>query len=43
MFTFDGLVDGKEHLALGLGDWQRSLRRAAALGRGTLVRAHRSA
>ncbi|WP_233150000.1 GTP cyclohydrolase II [Kineosporia sp. A_224] len=40
VFTFDGLVDGKEHLALGLGDWQRSLRRAAAVGRGTLVRAH---
>jgi GTP cyclohydrolase II len=22
VFTFDGLVDGKEHLALGLGDWR---------------------
>ena len=40
VFTFDGLADGKEHLALGLGDWRRSLRRAAAGGRGTLVRAH---
>lgn len=40
VFTFDGLVDGKEHLALGLGDWQRSLRRAAAGGRGSLVRTH---
>jgi GTP cyclohydrolase II len=40
VFTFDGLADGKEHLALGLGDWQRSLRRAKAGGRGTLVRAH---
>ena len=40
VFTFDGLADGKEHLALGLGDWQRSLRRASAGGRGTLVRAH---
>ncbi|MFG1606449.1 GTP cyclohydrolase II [Actinoplanes sp. NPDC049265] len=32
VFTFDGLVDGKEHLALGLGDW-----RAAAV---PLVRPH---
>jgi GTP cyclohydrolase II len=23
VFTFDGLVDGREHLALGLGDWDR--------------------
>jgi GTP cyclohydrolase II len=22
VFTFDGLADGKEHLALGLGDWR---------------------
>ena len=21
VFTFDGLVDGREHLAFGLGDW----------------------
>jgi len=28
VFTFDGLVDGKEHLALGLGDWQGTLTRA---------------
>ena len=40
MFTFDGLVDGKEHLALGLGDWQRSLARAAVGGRAPLVRPH---
>ena len=35
VFTFDGLVDGKDHLALGLGDWQRSL-----AGRTPLVRPH---
>jgi GTP cyclohydrolase II len=40
VFTFDGLVDGKEHLALGLGDWQRALTRAAAGGRPPLVRPH---
>jgi GTP cyclohydrolase II len=40
VFTFDGLVDGKEHLALGLGDWQRSLARAAVGGRAPLVRPH---
>jgi GTP cyclohydrolase II len=25
VLTFDGLVDGGEHLALGLGDWERAL------------------
>jgi GTP cyclohydrolase II len=40
VFTFDGLADGKEHLALGLGDWQRSLSRAAVGGRAPLVRPH---
>ncbi len=40
VFTFDGLVDGKEHLALGLGDWERSLARAAVGGRAPLVRPH---
>jgi GTP cyclohydrolase II len=40
VFTFDGLADGKEHLALGLGDWQRSLTRAAIGGRAPLVRPH---
>src|SRR3954447_26582500 len=25
VFTFAGLVDGREHLALGLGDWEPSL------------------
>ena len=40
VMTFDGLVDGKEHLALGLGDWQRALKKAAAGGRAPLVRPH---
>ena len=35
--TFTGLVDGKEHLALGLGDWQGSLTDPA---RTPLVRPH---
>jgi len=40
IFTFDGLMDGKEHIALGLGDWQRALARAAVGGRAPLVRPH---
>jgi hypothetical protein len=28
--SFDGLADGKEHLALSLGDWQGALRRSAS-------------
>ena len=40
VFTFDGLVDGREHIALGLGDWQRSLARVAVGGRAPLVRPH---
>ena len=40
VITFDGLVDGKEHLALGLGDWQRALTKSAAGGRAPLVRPH---
>jgi GTP cyclohydrolase II len=39
-FTFDGLVDGKEHLLLGLGDWRRALRRSADGGEAPLVRPH---
>jgi GTP cyclohydrolase II len=39
-FTFDGLVDHKEHVALGLGGWQRALLRAAAGGPAPLVRLH---
>ena len=34
--TFRGLVDGREHLALALGDWQGALR----AGRPPLVRPH---
>ncbi|GIF38182.1 GTP cyclohydrolase II [Actinoplanes xinjiangensis] len=40
VMTFDGLADGKEHLALGLGDWQRALTKSAAGGRAPLVRPH---
>ena len=40
VMTFDGLVDGKEHLALGLGDWQRALTKSAAGGRAPIVRPH---
>jgi GTP cyclohydrolase II len=40
VFTFDGLADGREHLALGLGDWQQSLDRAADGGPAPLVRPH---
>src|SRR3954447_6838301 len=40
VMTFDGLVDGREHLALGLGDWQRALTKSAAGGRAPLVRPH---
>ena len=38
--TFEGLADGREHLALGLGDWQGALRRSAAGGPAPLVRPH---
>jgi GTP cyclohydrolase II len=40
VFTFDGLVDGKEHLALGLGDWRRAVARLPVGGRAPLVRPH---
>jgi GTP cyclohydrolase II len=40
LFTFNGLADGKEHLALGLGDWQKSLDRSAVGGPAPLVRPH---
>ena len=40
VFTFNGLVDGKEHLALGLGDWRGALRRAVDGGPAPLVRPH---
>jgi GTP cyclohydrolase II len=34
VLTFDGLVDGREHLALGLGDWENAVQAAP------LVRPH---
>lgn len=40
VFSFDGLTDCGEHLALGLGDWRASLDRAAAGGPAPLVRPH---
>ncbi len=40
VFTFSGLVDGKEHLLLGLGDWQGALVRSALGGAAPLVRPH---
>jgi GTP cyclohydrolase II len=40
VFTFDGLADGREHLALGLGDFAESLARDAAGGEPVLVRPH---
>lgn len=36
VFTFHGLVDGREHLAFGLGDWEAATRDGAA----PLVRPH---
>src|SRR3954462_7397583 len=36
VFTFTGLTDGREHLALGLGDWRPALNDQA----GPLVRPH---
>jgi len=40
VLTFDGLVDGREHLLLALGDWQEALDRSAAGGEAPLVRPH---
>ncbi|MEN3357565.1 MAG: cyclohydrolase [Mycobacteriales bacterium] len=40
VFTFDGLVDGREHVAFGLGDWIGTLDRHAAGGPAPLVRPH---
>jgi GTP cyclohydrolase II len=38
--TFHALVDDKEHLALGLGDWEAAIERAAVGGPAPLVRPH---
>ncbi|WP_326554524.1 GTP cyclohydrolase II [Micromonospora sp. NBC_01813] len=40
VFTFDGLADRREHVALGLGDWRRALERAARGGASPMVRPH---
>jgi GTP cyclohydrolase II len=41
VFSFNGLVDGREHLAIGLGDWEGSLaRQGEGGGQGPLVRPH---
>jgi GTP cyclohydrolase II len=40
VFTFDGLVDGREHLALGLGDHAAAVTRNLHDGRAPLVRLH---
>jgi GTP cyclohydrolase II len=40
VFTFNGLVDAREHLAFGLGDWAGSLDRHRAGGPAPLVRPH---
>jgi GTP cyclohydrolase II len=41
VFSFDGLRDGREHLALGLGDWERAAARGRApAARAPLVRPH---
>jgi GTP cyclohydrolase II len=40
VLSFNGLVDGREHLAFGLGDWMGSLERAATSGPPPLVRPH---
>ncbi|TDC82081.1 GTP cyclohydrolase II [Micromonospora sp. KC606] len=40
VFSFDGLVDGREHLAFGLGDWAGAVRRYPSGGAAPLVRPH---
>jgi GTP cyclohydrolase II len=40
VFTFHDLADGREHLALGLGDWQGSVERGSSGGTPPLVRPH---
>jgi len=40
VFTFTGLVDGQEHLALGLGDWRGAVEATPAGGAAPLVRPH---
>jgi GTP cyclohydrolase II len=40
VFSFNGLVDGREHVAFGLGDWVGALDRSTAGGPAPLVRPH---
>jgi GTP cyclohydrolase II len=40
VFSFHGLVDGREHVAVGLGDWAASIERGASGGPAPLVRLH---
>ena len=40
VLTFRGLADGKEHLLLALGEWERALLHQAPDGPGPLVRLH---
>lgn len=40
VMTFTGLADGREHLAIGLGDWEGALERSASGGPAPLVRPH---
>jgi GTP cyclohydrolase II len=40
VLTFAGLVDGKEHLLLALGDWRKALTRSSLGGEAPLVRPH---
>jgi GTP cyclohydrolase II len=40
VLSFGGLVDGREHVALGLGEWAGSVRRSAEGGSAVLVRPH---
>jgi GTP cyclohydrolase II len=40
VFTFTGLGDSREHLALGLGDWRTAVAGSAAGGVAPLVRPH---
>jgi GTP cyclohydrolase II len=40
VFTFDGLIDGREHLAMGLGDYAGTCPPAVQTGRVPLVRPH---
>ena len=40
VFSFNGLVDGREHVAFGLGDWNGALKRSARGGPAPLVRPH---